>query len=140
MAKSNLPIKGISSINNISIINLEGSGMVGKAGFAGRLFHLLSREQINMVLITQSSSEHSISFAVDPIDAVKAQQLIKQEFELELGAKKLIEKHKPAIVVEIFDENIVKINDLMKSYNYTNKGLIPKKYISQDYLFTYNNS
>lgn len=89
-AKSNLPIKGISSINNISIINLEGSGMVGKAGFAGRLFHLLSREQINMVLITQSSSEHSISFAVDPIDAVKAQQLIKQEFELEMGAKKLI--------------------------------------------------
>ena len=89
-AKSNLPIKGISSINNISIINLEGSGMVGKAGFAGRLFHLLSREQINMVLITQSSSEHSISFAVDPIDAVKAQQLIKQEFELELGAKKLM--------------------------------------------------
>jgi hypothetical protein len=42
--------------------------------------------------------------------------------------------------VEIFNENIVKINDLMKSYNYTNKGLIPKKYISQDYLFTYNNS
>ena len=62
------------------------------------------------------------------------------EYKVLLGAKKLIEKHKPAIVVEIFDENIVKINDLMKSYNYTNKGLIPKKYISQDYLFTYNNS
>jgi aspartokinase/homoserine dehydrogenase 1 len=88
-AKSNLPIKGISSINDISIINLEGSGMVGKTGFAGRLFYLLSREQINMILITQSSSEHSISFAVDPADAVKAQQLIRQEFELELQAKKL---------------------------------------------------
>ena len=62
------------------------------------------------------------------------------EYKVLLGAKKLIEKHKPAIVVEIFDENIVKINELMKSYNYINNGLIPKKYISQDYLFTYNNS
>ncbi|MGV8877624.1 MAG: bifunctional aspartate kinase/homoserine dehydrogenase I [Sphingobacteriaceae bacterium] len=86
---SKLPIKGISSVNDISIINLIGSGMVGKAGFSGRLFSLLAREQINVVLITQSSSEHSITFAVQPADAAKAQQLINQEFELELQAKKL---------------------------------------------------
>jgi aspartokinase/homoserine dehydrogenase 1 len=86
---SNLSIKGISSINDISIINLEGSGMVGKAGFSGRLFSLLAREQINVILITQSSSEHSITFAIHPTDAAKAQQLIEQEFELELLAKKI---------------------------------------------------
>ena len=86
---SNLPIKGISSINNISILNLEGSGMVGKAGFSGRLFYMLAREQINVILITQSSSEHSITFAVSPGDAEKAKKLIEQEFELELVAKKL---------------------------------------------------
>jgi aspartokinase/homoserine dehydrogenase 1 len=86
---SNLPIKGISSINNISILNLEGSGMVGKSGFSGRLFSLLAREQINVILITQSSSEHSITFAVQPGDAEKARLLIEQEFELELVAKKL---------------------------------------------------
>ncbi|KUG06027.1 bifunctional aspartate kinase/homoserine dehydrogenase I [Solirubrum puertoriconensis] len=86
---SELPIKGISSINDISVINLVGSGMVGKAGFSGRLFSLLAREQINVVLITQASSEHSITFAVQPQDAVLAQQLIAQEFELELQAKKL---------------------------------------------------
>ncbi|WP_259066218.1 bifunctional aspartate kinase/homoserine dehydrogenase I [Mucilaginibacter sp. X4EP1] len=86
---SNLPIKGISSINNISILNLEGSGMVGKSGFSGRLFSLLAREQINIILITQSSSEHSITFAVQPDDAAKAKQLIEQEFELELLANKL---------------------------------------------------
>ncbi len=84
-----LPIKGISSIDEISIINLAGSGMVGKAGFSGRLFSLLSREQINVVLITQSSSEHSITFAVKPSDAVKAVNLIAKEFDLELQAKKL---------------------------------------------------
>ncbi|MDB5123431.1 MAG: aspartate kinase [Mucilaginibacter sp.] len=86
---SNLPIKGISSINNISILNLEGSGMVGKSGFSGRLFSLLAREQINIILITQSSSEHSITFAIQPGDTEKARRLIEQEFELELLAKKL---------------------------------------------------
>ncbi|WP_179415209.1 bifunctional aspartate kinase/homoserine dehydrogenase I [Mucilaginibacter sp. E4BP6] len=86
---SNLPIKGISTINNISILNLEGSGMVGKSGFSGRLFSLLAREQINIILITQSSSEHSITFAVQPAEAEKAKTLIEQEFELELLANKL---------------------------------------------------
>ncbi|MDP3469536.1 MAG: bifunctional aspartate kinase/homoserine dehydrogenase I [Daejeonella sp.] len=86
---SGLAIKGISSINDISIINIEGSGMVGKAGFSGRLFSLLAREQINVILITQSSSEHSITFAIHPSDAARAQHLIEQEFELELLAKKI---------------------------------------------------
>ena len=86
---SNLAIKGISSINDISIINIEGSGMVGKAGFSGRLFSLLAREQINIILITQSSSEHSITFAIHPSDAARAQHLIEHEFELELLAKKI---------------------------------------------------
>ena len=95
---SNLSIKGISSINEISIINLEGSGMVGKAGFSGRLFSLLAREQINVILITQSSSEHSITFAIRPEDASKAQHLIEQEFDLELHAKKL---EKP-----VFEQNL----------------------------------
>lgn len=86
---SALPLRGISSIDEISIINLAGSGMVGKTGFSGRLFSLLSREQINIILITQSSSEHSITFAVKPDDALKAIRLIEKEFELELEARKL---------------------------------------------------
>lgn len=86
---SEMAIKGISSINDISIINIEGSGMVGKSGFSGRLFSLLAREQINVILITQSSSEHSITFAIHPTDAVKARRVIEHEFELELLAKKL---------------------------------------------------
>ena len=105
---SNLPIKGISSINNISIINLEGSGMVGKSGFSGRLFSLLAREQINIILITQSSSEHSITFAVQPGDTEKARHLIQQEFELELQAKKLDEVviEKNLAIIAIVGENM----------------------------------
>ncbi|MVZ65488.1 bifunctional aspartate kinase/homoserine dehydrogenase I [Sphingobacterium sp. DK4209] len=87
--KSTYPIKGISSIADVSVINLTGSGMVGKSGFSGRLFTLLAREQINVILITQSSSEHSITFAVNPSDAEKAVSLIQNEFELELLANKL---------------------------------------------------
>ena len=107
---SALPIKGISSIDEISIINLAGSGMVGKAGFSGRLFSLLSREQINVILITQSSSEHSITFAVKPADAIKAVALIEKEFDLELQAKKL---EKPEVenelaVLAIVGENMKK--------------------------------
>lgn len=103
-------IRGISSVDDISIINVQGSGMVGKAGFSGRLFSLLSREQVNIVLITQSSSEHSITFAVNPQDAVKAKNLIEQEFELELGAGKLeaIKIESNLSILAIVGENMKK--------------------------------
>ncbi|MCA5005939.1 bifunctional aspartate kinase/homoserine dehydrogenase I [Sphingobacterium bovistauri] len=102
------PIKGISSISDISIINLSGSGMIGKSGFSGRLFTLLAREQINVVLITQSSSEHSITFAVNPSDAERALKLISSEFELELDANKLVmpEVEQHLSVLAIVGENM----------------------------------
>ncbi|AIM38512.1 aspartate kinase [Sphingobacterium sp. ML3W] len=108
--KTSLPIKGISSIAEIAIINLSGSGMIGKSGFSGRLFTLLAREQINVVLITQSSSEHSITFAVNPEDALRAKTLIENEFELELQANKLIqpEIENNLSVLAIVGENMKK--------------------------------
>ncbi|OAQ38755.1 bifunctional aspartate kinase/homoserine dehydrogenase I [Pedobacter psychrophilus] len=107
---SNTTIRGISSVDHISIINIEGSGMVGKAGFSGRLFSLLSREQVNVILITQSSSEHSITFAVNPDDAVKAKVLIEQEFELELLAGKLepVKVENNLSILAIVGENMKK--------------------------------
>src|SRR5690606_13549713 len=75
------PIKGISSIDRVSILNLSGSGMIGKAGFSGKLFTLLAQNSINVILITQSSSEHSITFAVHPEDALQAKRIIESEFE-----------------------------------------------------------
>lgn len=106
--KTSMPIKGISSIPEISIVNVAGGGMVGRTGFSGRLFTLLAREQINVVLITQSSSEHSITFAVHPAEAKRAKTLIEREFELELQANKLsepeIEEH--LSVLAIVGENM----------------------------------
>src|SRR5690606_35485240 len=86
---SNFPIKGISSINRVSVLNLSGSGMIGKAGFSGKLFTLLAQNHINVILINQSSSEHSITFTVQPEDALAAQSLIENEVELEIAAEKI---------------------------------------------------
>ena len=82
-------IKGISFIPLISLITLQGSGMVGNRGFSGRLFRVLAEKRINIILITQASSEHSITLAVDPVDKEFAKEAIYREFEQELALKKI---------------------------------------------------
>lgn len=83
----NYLVRGISSIRNISLVNFQGSGMVGVAGVSSRLFGVLANSDINLILITQASSEHSICFAIDPKDGALAKLVIEEEFsrEMELG-------------------------------------------------------
>ena len=82
------PIRGISSISHVVLIRLQGTGMVGVAGFSARVFGALARRGINVVLITQSSSEYSICFAIMPQDARNAEIAIEEEFsrEIEYGS------------------------------------------------------
>ncbi|MCW5956078.1 MAG: bifunctional aspartate kinase/homoserine dehydrogenase I [Pyrinomonadaceae bacterium] len=82
-------IRGISSIDKIAILNLEGSGMVGVPGFSRRLFDALSRAQINVILITQSSSEHSICVAVEEKASDRAKAAVDREFEYEIAVGKI---------------------------------------------------
>ena len=82
-------IRGISSIANISILNLEGSGMIGVAGIARRVFSALSQAKISVVLITQSSSEHSICIAVEDKYTEMAKVAIDSEFEHEVNTGKI---------------------------------------------------
>ncbi len=77
-------VKGISSLGNICLLNVEGSGMVGVAGVSGRLFTAVSRAKINVILISQASSEHSICIAVNESEAAKAKQTIEEEFQFEI--------------------------------------------------------
>jgi len=70
-AQSSL-ITGISSISDITLITLQGTGMVGVPGTAMRLFRALARASINVILITQASSEHSITFAIIPSETEKS--------------------------------------------------------------------
>jgi aspartokinase/homoserine dehydrogenase 1 len=82
-------VRGISSINNIALLSLEGSGMVGIPGFSKRLFEALSNEKINVILITQSSSEHSICVGIDSGDADKAKQAADTAFANEILLQKV---------------------------------------------------
>ena len=87
--KNDNSIRGISSINNLSLISLEGSGMVGIPGFSKRLFEALSNEKINVILITQSSSEHSICVGIEEANADRAKQVVDDAFAYEIEIKKV---------------------------------------------------
>jgi len=82
-------IRGISSIDKIAVLSLEGSGMVGVPGFSKRLFDALSRAQINVILITQSSSEHSICVAIEEKHSGLARQVVDREFQDEIDLGKI---------------------------------------------------
>jgi aspartokinase/homoserine dehydrogenase 1 len=77
-------IKGISSINQICLLTLQGSGMFGVPGIAARLFNALAQAGVNIVIITQGSSESSITFAVSPAQAKSAQKAAEKEFSYEI--------------------------------------------------------
>ncbi|MFT6147740.1 MAG: aspartokinase/homoserine dehydrogenase 1 [Saprospiraceae bacterium] len=85
--KNDSVVKGISSIGDVALLTLEGNGMVGVIGVSGRLFSALAKSNVNVILITQGSSEHSISFAVKPQDAGIACVAIELEFEYEINQK-----------------------------------------------------
>ncbi|HRP32763.1 MAG TPA: bifunctional aspartate kinase/homoserine dehydrogenase I [Agriterribacter sp.] len=104
-------IRGISSISDIALFSLEGSGMVGVPGFSRRLFQALSEEQINVILITQGSSEHSICVGVDAVAIHRAKEVVEAEFEHEIA----IEKVQP-VVVETALSIVALVGENMKSH------------------------
>jgi aspartokinase/homoserine dehydrogenase 1 len=82
--QSALPVKGITSIEKVALINLEGAGMIGVPGTAHRLFGALREEGISVILISQGSSEHSICCAIPQDQADRAAAVVRQAFEREL--------------------------------------------------------
>jgi aspartokinase/homoserine dehydrogenase 1 len=82
--QSALPVKGITSIEKVALINLEGAGMIGVPGTAHRLFGALREEGISVILISQGSSEHSICCAIPQEQAERAVAVLRSAFEREL--------------------------------------------------------
>ncbi|MBQ3613134.1 MAG: bifunctional aspartate kinase/homoserine dehydrogenase I [Bacteroidales bacterium] len=80
---------GISNSDNIALLSLEGSGMVGIPGFSSRLFETLSQNDINIILITQASSVHTMCIAVSEKDAEKAKEAADRCFAYEISLGKL---------------------------------------------------
>jgi aspartokinase/homoserine dehydrogenase 1 len=77
-------VKGITTVEKIALLNLEGAGMIGVPGTAHRLFGALREEGISVILISQGSSEHSICFAVPEIEAERAERVVRRAFDPEL--------------------------------------------------------
>lgn len=105
------PIKGISSISEIALMRLEGSGMFGVVGTAARLFGALSRVSVNIIFLTQGSSEHSICFGVAPDDVGVAATAVEQEFRYEIQNKFIhpIVAERDKSVIAVVGENMMNV-------------------------------
>ncbi len=104
-------IRGISSISKLALLSLEGSGMVGIPGFSKRLFEALANEKINVILITQSSSEYSICVALEEEFADRAKEVIDEAFAYEIETGKL-----QSLVVEKSHAIVALVGDNMKNH------------------------
>lgn len=104
-------VKGISHIEDITLLTLEGSGMVGVSGVSKRIFETLSVENINVVLITQASSEHSICIGIFDKDAQKATESINETFAFEIERNKV-----NPVIVEQNLSIIALVGDNMKNH------------------------
>ena len=109
--ENKIAITGISSINKIALISLEGSGMIGIPGFSKRLFEALARKKINVILITQSSSEHSICVGIHEDSAEAAKKVIDEAFAHEIALEKV-----DPLVVETNLAIVALVGDRMKSH------------------------
>ncbi len=102
------PIKGISSISGITLLTLQGLGMVGVTGISMRLFSALAKVNVNVILISQASSENSISVAIDEAVLEMAESAIRTEFEKEISGGQIsrIEIESDLSIVAIVGENM----------------------------------
>lgn len=101
-------IKGISSIKNVSLLTVHGMGMVGVSGISMRLFASLAAQEINVILISQASSENSISIVIESDQSSKARKAIEKEFKRELEDRHIsgIDIDDQMAVVAIVGENM----------------------------------
>ncbi|NSL87495.1 bifunctional aspartate kinase/homoserine dehydrogenase I [Chitinophaga sp. Mgbs1] len=117
-AERTFPVTGISGIQHIALLTLEGSGMVGIPGFSKRLFESLLRERINVIFITQSSSEHSITVGIHETDMLKAKTAVDSEFSQEI-----LEKRIEPLLVEKDLCIVAVVGDKMKNHHGTSGKL-----------------
>ncbi|MEO4005992.1 bifunctional aspartate kinase/homoserine dehydrogenase I [Flavobacterium sp. CAU 1735] len=105
---NNDPVKGISHIENIALLTLEGSGLIGVAGISEKLFGAVAREGINIVFITQASSEHSICIGIQEEQAQRAKKAIDMLFQHEIRLQKIkpVYLEKNLSIIALVGENM----------------------------------
>lgn len=128
------PVKGLSRINKISLLTLTGGGMVGVTGVAARLFTALSLSKVNVIFITQASSEHTITIGVNTDEEETACEAISNEFESEmtLGRIKGLELEHDLSIVALVGDNMKESVGLSgKSFNALGQNGINVRAIAQ---------
>jgi len=103
-----LPITGIASIEGISLVNIEGGGMMGIPGFAARIFAALAREGINIIMISQASSEHTICLVFRTAEGERALATLNRELAPELHSRRIerFELMRELLIVSVIGENM----------------------------------
>jgi aspartokinase/homoserine dehydrogenase 1 len=101
-------ITGIASIDNVSFINVEGGGMLGIPGIASSIFSALAEAEVNIIMITQASSEHSICIVCRTHEVERAVQHLNKKLEYELKTKKInrIEVKNDLEIIAVIGENM----------------------------------
>jgi bifunctional aspartokinase / homoserine dehydrogenase 1 len=82
-------VRGISYIENIALLTLEGSGMIGIPGYSKKLLSVLAKEKINVIMMTQASSEHSICIGIESSMAALAKKIIEDDFAYEIESQRI---------------------------------------------------
>lgn len=103
-------IKGLTSVSDVAIVRVQGAGMIGVSGISFKVFGALEKAEVSVMMISQASSEYSICFAIDSVNADKATEALRQEFANEIKSN-LIEE----IVVHKHHALITAVGEGMKS-------------------------
>lgn len=114
MSKTQAEVKSLSELSGMTMINVSGPGMKGMVGMAGRIFETVSRAGVSIALITQSSSEYSVSFCIHSYDAGKAKLALNNEFTLEISNQLLepIEMRDDLAIVSLVGDGMRKANGI----------------------------
>ncbi len=106
--KTNRPITGIASIDNVALINIEGSGMIGTPGMASRVFVALAREGVNIIMISQASSEHSICLVMREGEVAHALRRLETDLKEDIELKRIqrFDLKKGLEIVAVIGENM----------------------------------
>lgn len=109
-------IKSLSVIDNVALINIEGRGLLGKAGIDARIFKALGDAHISVSIISQGSSERGIGLVVDAVSAEKAKSVLEREFASDFYSKdiNLITVQNDVSVISIVGQDL---STFHKPYN-----------------------
>src|SRR5688572_31536207 len=106
---SDMPVKGFAAIEDMALINVEGTGMMGIPGVAHKLFGALRAVEVSVVMISQASSEHSICFAVPRAQAELARKTVEETFfaEMQRGEVQTVDLRESCCIVAMVGDGMI---------------------------------